>query len=497
MNSVWSSLLWKEWREHRAKLFALLAVTLVFLPAPWIGSDPRETVQNGMILFVLIMPAVSLFVGAGIAAGEHSRRTIGFLQALPIGTKKPAVAKLAIASAVAYAPTVLLLLLFVLWGWLMPDDDIHAMYWGVYAYVATLGLASVSLVIWMAAVGVNRSDEVRAGAIGLLLMLVYWAALAYLFPGSREPWPLWHRLLTAAAPAGMVNAAFYEELLGINFSRTNIAPILLTAAISHAILAAIYVYRFGRVSTARTQVVEQPVLERSITIALRPPRRGPIRATVWKQLRETAPLALLGAGGILCVATILVRALRSVDQVGNTPSLAHVAAIAWLVVGIFVSLVAGIGLFADDLRPQLNTFWRSRPISPDQWFAVKFTAGLLLTLVMLVAPLILLVGVSTAIYGIDEVIPGALGAGEVIIGLTLGLAAQATAFCVAAAAFALVRQPVAAAIIAIVICIATAAVVGDVENSYARAAMAVVVLATFGTAFAWHAVRKDLSWSST
>jgi hypothetical protein len=41
-----------------------------------------------------------------------------------------------------------------------------------------------------------------------------------------------------------------------------------------------------------------------------------------------------------------------------------------------------------DVSPQLNTFWRSRPISPDLWFWAKFFTGLLVLFVSLYLPLV-------------------------------------------------------------------------------------------------------------
>src|SRR5437764_15316021 len=43
--------------------------------------------------------------------------------------------------------------------------------------------------------------------------------------------------------------------------------------------------------------------------------------------------------------------------------------------GIVLALLIGVGTFAPDLEPRVNTFWRSRPISASAWFWSKYMIG--------------------------------------------------------------------------------------------------------------------------
>src|SRR5437764_546166 len=43
--------------------------------------------------------------------------------------------------------------------------------------------------------------------------------------------------------------------------------------------------------------------------------------------------------------------------------------------GIVLALLVGVGTFAPDLKPRVNTFWRSRPISASAWFWSKYMIG--------------------------------------------------------------------------------------------------------------------------
>lgn len=62
----------------------------------------------------------------------------------------------------------------------------------------------------------------------------------------------------------------------------------------------------------------------------------------------------------------------------------------WIMVGGLVSIVSGIGLWLDDLRPEIHSFWRSRPISPELWFAVKFASSVVITIATLALPSLLI-----------------------------------------------------------------------------------------------------------
>jgi hypothetical protein len=46
-----------------------------------------------------------------------------------------------------------------------------------------------------------------------------------------------------------------------------------------------------------------------------------------------------------------------------------------ILLGIPLALIAGIGTFVPELRPKMWSFWRSRPITAEQWFASKFLIG--------------------------------------------------------------------------------------------------------------------------
>ena len=88
MRTIWQSLAWKEWHEHKWKLASLVA-TLWGITALVMLNTGRDVpiddvlVAVRVILVMCIVP-LAIFVGLGTAAGERSRGTMSFLQALPV-----------------------------------------------------------------------------------------------------------------------------------------------------------------------------------------------------------------------------------------------------------------------------------------------------------------------------------------------------------------------------------------------------------------------------
>jgi hypothetical protein len=496
MNSVWQSLLWKEWREHRWMLFTLLTATLALVPLPWLVEWSERSADVIVGLLIVAVPIISMFLGAGIAAGEQSQRTIGFLQSLPVQMARPAFAKLLMALATLWTPCVLLLAAMQGWRWIgaKPVETIPP-------ELSMLGysLAASSLLIWMAATGVNLSDEIRAGAVGLLVILICWAALGLLLPGPGWNSPLWSRIAFAVAPAGILMPLAQFEAAGNARDQGWEYPwfwLLVGASVlSNVALAAWYLSRFGRIAAAHRPVREAPTpTVQSVWLA--PPRRRPLTAILWKQARETLPLAALGMGAMLCIVMVLAVVEYRAERSLTVADFAHLASVICLMVGFFVAVVAGIGLFMEDLRPGLNTFWRSRPIHYDQWFGIKFSASALLTTGVLAIGPFLNLGLAIAaewMRGGYELMASRVD--DVMYVLGIGIVAQCAVFCVATAAMVLLRRPVLAALATVLI---AACLVASVEmfspSSGTTVGVIVALIALTSTSIAWLAVRNDWGW---
>ncbi len=446
---------------------------------------------------VVLLPAVSLFLGAGIAAGEQSRRTIGFLQSLPVPTQWSAIAKLVGAMATAWIVCFAALGFLLISRWLRGSSEFPNHPITPELMVIAYGLTATSLLIWMAAAGVNRKDEVQAGALGLLVILVCWALLGLFSVGHGANDSFWNSLIYAAAPGGVASIfsqwdhqAYLREL---GVEPPSLWPPIIAAVITHGILVMWYVLRFGRVVHGRRQTVETLAHMPDVTW-LKPPRSRPWTAILWKQARESMPLAALGAGTILCVAIIIASVVyRDGGEFGA--GFAFAAGGTWVIAGFLVSVVAGIGLLMDDLRPGLYGFWRSRPIDVDQWFAVKFTVSLLTTVLTLALPTALIYGGVVALSGGGASVEGlVVGDGQFWVTVTVGLLAQVGAFSIAAAAMAFTRQPVTAAIVAILTAICVVALSEKYATTGIQVAAFTVIVTVAATLAAWLAVRNNWGW---
>jgi len=261
MRTVWQSLLWKEWHEHKWKLAALTAVTVGTLLL--FGLHEHESLLVGMtVLPVAFCILAGAFLGMSTAGGESGRRTLPFLQSLPVPIWQPGAAKLTMAIVTAVFPLLVLVGVFCIWWSFLWFDgvDLQAVRayantryqpWRISNWLVAYTLGSIlgvsSLLLWMAAMGVNRSDEIRAGAIGFLIICLVWFGLAYgLDQAENRDFPKIEyglKVLFAAAPGGVAFVGAdnrHENHLGWGLR-------FLAATLGHAGVLAWYLRRFGKV----------------------------------------------------------------------------------------------------------------------------------------------------------------------------------------------------------------------------------------------------------
>jgi len=383
MRSVWHSLLWKEWHEHKWKLAGLVALVLLLFALFSNRSLAMLPMGVSTTLFGYSIIA-TLLVGMHTAAGENGKGTMPFLQTLPIAMRKPAATKLAMSWLTLVLPIAVLLgavFLYLQWQGRAPMslwDGSHIRhsspfrYFGFENWMTGVALASTlavtSFLVWMAATGVNRSDEVRAAAIAFLAMAVVWFCLGgLLYQAEKANASNLVQIvscLMATAPGG--------PALGPPTRSWSITPFVVVAILGHAGLIAWYLRRLGRVAprpARATGGLTAPIG----TDFLAPPRRSQLTAIIWKQVRETGPLAVLAAAAVLAMSGIYFwydkeRPLRT--------SFGEVLGATTLGVMYLVTVVAGMGVFLEDVKPQIGNFWRSRPINITQWFFVKLFTGL-------------------------------------------------------------------------------------------------------------------------
>ena len=402
MHTTWQSLAWKEWHEHKWKLVSITAILwgvilLVMLIDLRVPSD-RLPLAAALVTFCTLPLAV--FIGLGTAASEASRKTLPFLQALPAPMHRIAAWKLLFGLVTLFVPILLAACLIYLWS-LVPvamgqtvravfQLDVHSATgsWFVDLLLVASSV-SASLFIWSAAAGVNRKDEVSAGAVALAVIASwYFAVIAFIYAISsfygKSPSAEKDRLL--ATIVSTTPGGFVWSLSGAPYQQYWVF-IAVAAVTTHAALIAWYISRFGRVASLESRS-PKPV-ERTSTIAdwLGRPRQSRFTAIAWKQFRESLPIVAAGLAGVVGIVTLIV--LGDTKLFIQSPArLSELFSGVSISLGFGIAMIVGIGVCLQDVTPGINSFWRSRPINPDAWFWTKYITGLLVLLTAIYVPLL-------------------------------------------------------------------------------------------------------------
>jgi hypothetical protein len=474
MRTIWHSLAWKEWHEHKWKLVSLLAILWAVTSLFLLDVDRGMLIGIGAALAFGIVP-LAIFVGLGTAAGERSRGTLPFLQALPVPMWRVALHKMAFGLVTILVPALLSVALVIAWCKCLDLRGIEydgaadaGMPWEIreipFAFgtenlfadsALAVAFSAVSFYVWTIAAGVNRKDEVSAGAVALTVVTVWWVLLSLLWRVSVRSWgpfaqwrevpEKWLAVIGVSTAPGSLpwNS---EMSAGINHALvagTCVSSVTLLA------LATWYVCRFGRISDREIRSPKTAVRGTGPDW-LDAPRRSPLAAIAWKQVRESGPLVLVGLAIIAGTVVVL--------WIGTDRSFLHLVDIypvASAAVGFAVAMIVGIGAFYYDVGPRLNEFWRSRPISPDVWFWTKFSSGVAIILAAIYGPIVLgvLPGIIALIASPDFDLAVLVSRLAASIGPALLLFPVITValFAAAAAMMCLVRNAVYAAILSIAV----------------------------------------------
>jgi hypothetical protein len=512
MRTIWHSLAWKEWHEHKWKLVSIATVLCsTTIAALLIGYDRFDL---AITMQVACIVPLALFVGLATAAGERSRGTIRFLEALPTPMRRVATVKLLFGLVTLLVPCMLMVIPLYFAPRILdslgfgldklPTKSITSTWYFDGALTAFL-LAS-NLYFWSAAAGANRKDEVSAGATALAAMLGYWV----LFMAATYLLTWWR----SSNEAGATEANHWPELIGvaagpggivtfIHVSRTPyFALAIAIALVVEAILAMVFIFRFGRVAPSNTRSPRTAVAEADASYWPLPPRRSTLTAIVWKQIRESGPLVLAGLAG--AAGTVLLVVLPELRR-HDVTSFSQVAGATMLYFYFIVSLVVGIGVFLQDLTPQLNTFWRTRPINPTSWFWTKFVSGWAVLFVSFWLPLLLI-----ALYLMPQGRSPAHGndwAFFAVVPLAIYATAVATTCLVRHAVYAAILSipMIMSGVMLVAIAVATVRLTGAIQRPPDRPLWALsdvqvqlgLIITTMISVFAaWLAVRNDWGWKS-
>jgi hypothetical protein len=510
MNSIWLSLLWKEWCEQRWKIMAfssilIVASLLMFAISLTVRGWDRFGVVNLLFYSLGVMmfyaPVAGFFLGISAAGGENSRSTMRFARSLPLPMWQVACWKLLMAVVAAVLP--ICLTAMVVWGLTLIFDPTgesrkfveeqfrleltasSSLHWYLARTLVAIA-GTTSIVIWIAAGGVNRADEVRAGIVGFLVVAIVWAAGIFCLElAARHQWlttARWLNLSQATLPGAPALSQLQPQSVRVANSLLSI----MIALVGHTLVGYYYVSRFGKTTTMQQLSKGMQVSDLLNFKSGRPPLKSQWLAITWKQLRETTPLAFLAIIAIFFVSAGIAYLDRNTFHPGK---FAIAVASITCTAGALVTAVAAIGVLYEDYSKGIETFWRSRPINLNLWFAAKVVTGLLVLVVTLGSPLL----------WANWLVDGRLGGLEdiKIIPMLFVLI-----YALSLASYSIVRQPIYAAVLAagtsfsmpiVIELLDWATGVGPIDRNQWVFWLG-VVMACLATLLAWQAVVRDWGW---
>ncbi|MGH7140693.1 MAG: hypothetical protein ACREHD_33590 [Pirellulales bacterium] len=363
MIAIWRQLIWKEWREQVWKMIAVASIVIA-VEGYLFFSDPKAGLaQLGFGLLCGVPGA--FFIALGVAAGERTAGSLDFVRSLPLARWKWAAARLAIGAIASLVPVVAAAAVTLLLSLSMRSATDSP------SYLRDGGLAALcclNVYGWTVVMGVRRSNELRAGLAATCLFIGWWALvvmMASVFSSRAD-------LLMLPSPAGWL--LFPDPARPAPANPFTAAEVLGAQAAALVATAWWFTRGYGALTGAdnRSPSASGP----APPVAVRPPRRSPLAAMVWKEYRESGPVCL---AGLVVVAAVLLPPTIGMaigGMVKDEQDLALAVATNVIVfMGTIMALVLGVGGHAVDLEAGVWQFWRTRPIRPGAWFWLKFFTG--------------------------------------------------------------------------------------------------------------------------
>jgi ABC-type transport system involved in multi-copper enzyme maturation permease subunit len=437
MSSWLFALCWKEFHELKWSVLAMSAIALSLPLYTW-AREP-EAAYTWVIALLFIYSVIGgLFFGMRAAAGERISRASDFLAALPVRPATLGTVKLLGTVIAALIPFSCLVILGRI-VWPLAEYDTSGQ--NGLGNIGTLcAVTVVYLALATAVCGLGQRSEVMAAGRGFVVFALWGPATILAATVAEKHGVVWPYLIAMLGP---------PLYWGVDLDAIRLMgwiPVMFSCAFIGC-LATIFVLRY---SAALLPIVER---QRSRRTGLSVPRlESRWQALVLKQVFESALLALrvFTATAVLSVVGVLAQ-LYSESMQFSRPIIQAAGNFAMFacIGGFVLALLLGVSAFAADLEPKISTFWRSRPISPNQWFWTKYAVALATLLLAIGLPA--LAGFLFA--GLAAIGEGA-SMGEAPVRGVLAIVAAVTfawfgVFSAAVLATCLVRRPLYAGILAL------------------------------------------------
>ena len=405
MSPEFRSLLMKEWSERRS-LFRLGLVLVVAFLGYCVAYEfeyrTRALIASYYSTCLMTIPLGAVLLAMSTATGEYSRRTLKFSASLPVSLSKVAWARLIGAWACLVVPIVcgaIIVTLLLATGLVeqagLRADSVSLLNRPSLSRFAAIGFLwtttavsvayTLHLSTLLSLVGTRCRNEGTVGFIGVVVAL-----FSMIFVEAR---PMLDRLdqyflsdwVGGLLPASLAICWGYGELDGSSYTDLELAPLVFGPVTVSLLITAALATWFTRWYGSRVDVTSQPAkswrrwLPRigMPSLAARLGIRWPGRfaALTWLNARQSVPLSLAG----LLIAVVITLIGLSESPSGGTVATRmadRLPSSTWSIGTLWAAVVA-VGIFSSELKPGLEQFWRSRPISPGQWFWMKFSVGLI------------------------------------------------------------------------------------------------------------------------
>lgn len=404
MSREFRSLLQKEWAERRATIWYATICLLVCLGygiAYEIEFRTRTFIASTYHVMHLFALVGSIFLSIGTVRGEYTQRTLKFSAALPISLGRVAWVRLLGLWACLIIPilvgaavsSVLLGTGFIQQAEFRPHElrlpdrpsTSAGLAIGMLWISSAVAIAhALELATILCLIGTWCRRDATVGLIGAVVgplfdvfgdvraeferRGLYWLAdwIGALMPNT----------MLVSYGFGDSDGALYSDL---DVTPVIVAPLIISLLLT-LIIAWVFTRRYGRRNDSTRAIVRQrPWLAWLPRFSVRLPMMGrsETASLVWLAMRQSVALSLCG----LAIAVVI--ALVSLFEQSNTGPVSTIARLRGAIpsqtwyLGILWASVVAVGVFASELKPDLERFWRSRPISPATWFWVKFFVGLI------------------------------------------------------------------------------------------------------------------------
>lgn len=472
MSSQFISLLTKEWMERRRWFWCATGILLYLLGygiAYEFEYRTRAFIASFYSTSLMFIMFGSILISMTIATGEYSQKTLKFTSSLPVSLFKVGWARLLTAWGCLVIPIVIAAIVttLVLESGLIqqaefrptdylsnptrislpkrpsiPKSEAVAFLWTLTA-IATC--TAIWFTTWISLLGTWCRKEGTVGFLGVILVV-----LTFLYSPSSgfrdDPGFNW---LGCLIPESLAIPWGYGEKDGSSYTDLELAPHLAVPLIANLglslFLGVLFARNYGWRSEAGPVAAPRWYWPRLPRLLSRVPVRWPGRlaALTWLDARQSVPLCL---SGLALAAIITFFSLRTSHTFPTIESqFAKQLPESTFFIGIIWGAIVAIGVFGSETKTRLEEFWRTRPISPTQWFWVKYSVGLLALLITL--DLLPALGVWSLGHRRD------VGSGYLGMGLHASLLClpllHAQSYSFSAAAICLTRRPMLGAVIGI------------------------------------------------